>query len=200
MKISNVECGRESSGAHAMNHSAASHCQRRFQPIFGRIRTWRVFRDEGQSLVEFALVLPMMLTAITGILIFGIFEMQVLSLTEGVDSAGRVLSVSAGQTLDPCAAAVTAVKQAAVAVNPNNLSYTVTMNPIAGNLAANNHQYANQTTCSSASTTTGAPGYLVSGGTVTVSVTFNACSLNFFNNRFSAGGCSISQAITEVVQ
>ncbi len=159
--------------------------------------------EEGQSLVEFAMILPYILIVSTGILIFGIYETQIMSLTEGVDSAGRVVSVSAGQTLDPCALVATTVTSGAPILSPASISYTITLNPVPGNLAANNHVYTGtgaSTSCSSGSTSTGAPGNLVSGGTVTVQATYAACGLKFYGTNLLPGGCSISQSITEVVQ
>ena len=151
--------------------------------------------EEGQALVEAALVLPMLLTVGTGILIFGIFMMQILSLTEGVGSAGRVLAVSGGVTLDPCAAAVTAVQNAAPLLKSSNLSYTVTMNT-----GTSGDQAYSGTSCSSTSTTTGSAGYLVSGGTVKVKATYSNCSLSFYGKNLFPGGCSISQSVMETVQ
>ncbi|HXR40248.1 MAG TPA: TadE/TadG family type IV pilus assembly protein [Terracidiphilus sp.] len=168
-----------------------------------RLRALLLAGEEGQSLVEFALVLPMLLVVVTGIMVFGIYETQIMSLTEGVDSAGRVVSVSAGQTLDPCALAATTVASGAPILNAAGISYSITLNPIPGNLTANNHNYTGtgaSTSCSGSSTTTGAPGNLVSGGTVTIQATYTACSLKFYGNNLMPGGCSISQQITEVVQ
>ena len=177
--------------------SKSEYAEARFSG--GRVRALRHSGEEGQSAVEFALMLPMLMVIITGILIFGIYEMQILALTEGVSNAGRVLAVSAGQTLDPCATAVTAVTGAAAVLNPANLSYIITLNPVAGNLAVNNHSYP-QASCLSANITSPPSSYMVSGGTVTVKATFNACSLQFYGNNLAPGGCSISQSITEVVQ
>ena len=84
--------------------------------------------EEGQALVEAALVIPILLTVGTGILIFGIYMMQILSLTEGVGSAGRVLAVSSGVTLDPCATASAAFKNAAPLLKTTNLTYQITLN------------------------------------------------------------------------
>jgi|CZKZ01.1.fsa_nt_gi Flp pilus assembly protein TadG len=150
--------------------------------------------EEGQALVEAALVLPMLLTIGTGILIFGIFMMQVLSLTEGVGNAGRVLAVSGGVTLDPCAAAVTAVQNSAPLLNTSNLTYQITLNPGTGDVVYNG------SSCSSSSTTTGAAGNLVSGGTAKVKVSYSNCSLSFYGNNLMPGGCSISQSVMETVQ
>jgi Flp pilus assembly protein TadG len=155
--------------------------------------------EEGQALVEFALVASMLLVVITGILIFGIFEMQLMSLTEGVNSAGRVLAVSAGLTLDPCAAAAQAVQNAAPLLSPSNLSYQIVLNPTPASGSTTAQTYAGAS-CSSTSTTTGAPGYLVSGGSVTVTAYAKKCSLAIFGKNFLPSGCQIYQTITEIVQ
>ncbi len=169
------------------------------QSITARVHSWSGSGEEGQALVEFALVASMLLVVITGILIFGIFEMQLMSLTEGVNSAGRVLAVSSGLTLDPCAAAAQAVQNAAPLISPGNLSYQIVLNPTPSSGNSTNHTYP-QASCSSTSTTTGAPGYLVSGGSVTVTAYDNKCSLAIFGKNFLPNGCQIYQSITEVVQ
>jgi|GEM_PF-5461854 Flp pilus assembly protein TadG len=150
--------------------------------------------ETGQALVEAALVLPLLLIAGTGILVFGLYMVQILSLTEGVGSAGRVLAANAGITLDPCAAAAQAFQNAAPLLKTSNLTYTITLNPGTGNVPYSG------TSCPSASTNTGAPGNLVSGGTATVKVTYSNCSLSFYGNNLLPGGCSISQQVTETVQ
>jgi Flp pilus assembly protein TadG len=170
------------------------------QSITARIHSWSGSSEEGQGLVEFALVSSMLLVVVTGILIFGIFEMQLMSLTEGVNNAGRVLAVSAGLTLDPCAAAVSAVQSAAPLLNSSNMSYTIVLNPTPSSGSSTAQTYANKTTCSSTSTTTGAPSYLVSGGSVSVTAYLNKCSLAMFGKNFAPGGCQIYQTITEAVQ
>ncbi|MGA8739580.1 MAG: TadE family protein [Terracidiphilus sp.] len=169
------------------------------RPLTARIRSWSGFREEGQALVELALVSSILLVVVTGILIFGIFEMQMMSLTEGVNSAGRVLAVSSGLTLDPCNSAAQAVQSAAPLLSPSNLSYQIVLNPTPTLGSTTNHSYS-AASCSSTSTTTGAPSYLISGGTVTVTATDNNCSLKFFGNDLMPNGCQISQSITEVVQ
>ena len=174
-----------------------SHCKK--QSITARVHSWSGSNEEGQALVEFALVASMLLVVITGILIFGIFELQLMSLTEGVNSAGRVLAVSAGLTLDPCAAAAQAVQNAAPLLSPSNLSYQIVLNPTPASGSTTAQTYSGAS-CSSTSTTTGAPGYLVSGGSVTVTAYAKKCSLAIFGKNFLPGGCQIYQTITEIVQ
>jgi Flp pilus assembly protein TadG len=150
--------------------------------------------EEGQALVEAALVMPLLLLAGTGILIFGIYMAQILSLTEGVGSAGRVLAVSAGLTTDPCSVASQAFRNAAPILDPTKLTYKIILNPGTGD-----NPYSGSS-CSSSSTTTGAAGNLQTTGTATVQVTYTGCSLSFYGNKLLPNGCSITQQVTEVVQ
>jgi Flp pilus assembly protein TadG len=160
-----------------------------------RVRKLIERHEEGQALVEAALVLPLLLLAGTGILIFGIYMMQILSLTEGVGSAGRVLASNAGITLDPCSEAVTAFRNAAPLLKTSSLTYKITLNPGNGDVV-----YDNRINCSSSSATSGDAANLKSGGTATVKVTYTNCSLSFFGNKVLPNGCSISQQVTETVQ
>ena len=169
------------------------------QSIIARVRSWSGFLEDGSALVEMALVSSLLLTMVTGILIFGIFEMQVMAITEGVSSAGRIVAVSAGNTLDPCAMAASAFQGAAPLLNTANTSYSTILNPTPSSGSSTNHTYPGAS-CSSTSLTTGATSYLVSGGSVQVTATYNKCSLRIFGKNFMPGGCSISQTITEIVQ
>lgn len=61
--------------------------------------------EDGQSLVEFALVLPVLLLLATGILEFGLMFNQYLSLTDAAQAGARALALDAGQTNgDVCSA------------------------------------------------------------------------------------------------
>lgn len=163
--------------------------------ILDYIRYRFAFRDDGQVLVETALVLPIFLLIVTGTLIFGIFTMQMMGLTEGVSNAGRVLSVSAGQTLDPCSLAATSVQSAASGLSKPSISTSITLTPQGG--TATTYSGAS---CSSTSTTTGAAGNLKSGGIVTISATYTGCSLKYFGTNLTPSGCSMTKAVTETVQ
>ena len=151
--------------------------------------------DQGQALVETAFVLPVILLLGMGIMIFGIFEMQIMSLNQGVNSSGMVLAVSSGQTTDPCALAASSLKNAAPLLSSSSLSYSLALTPEGGST----HSYSGSS-CSSTSTTTGAAGYLSSGGTVQITATYSNCSLSFYGKNFMPNGCSISSTVTEVVQ
>ncbi len=68
--------------------------------VRGRAR--RTARDEGgQALVEFALVIPVLMLILLGILKFGILYNNYLQLTDAVRSGARQMSIERGQG-DPC--------------------------------------------------------------------------------------------------
>jgi Flp pilus assembly protein TadG len=68
--------------------------------------------NDGGSLVEFALSLPLMMMLITGMFTFGLSVNNYMVLTTGVGGAARALALSRGQTSpalaasDPCQFAV----------------------------------------------------------------------------------------------
>jgi Flp pilus assembly protein TadG len=118
----------------------------------------------GQALVEFALVISFLLVpmvvgmgALTGYL------RTYIALTDAVSVAAQSLAVSRGETLDPCALVVSAVEGAAPYLSTGNFIFNTTLNGTA---------YTNQTSCSSASFTTGAPAKLVKGSTIVINVQY----------------------------
>jgi len=175
--------------------SQSSVDQKPSRSLRERILSRPGFRNEGQTLVETALVMPILMTIVFGILIFGIFTMQIMSLAQGVNNAGRVLSVSAGQTTDPCSTAATAIQNAAPLLNPGSLSYSITLTPSGGSA-----QTYPGSTCSSTNAGTGAAGNLQSRGTVQITASYSNCSLSFYGKNFLPNGCSITSTITEAVQ
>jgi len=74
----------------------------------GRDRGWRARwrRENGQGLVEFAVVLPVLLLLLTAILQFGLVFNKYITLTDAVRSGARTLSLGRGLS-DPCDSAVT---------------------------------------------------------------------------------------------
>jgi Flp pilus assembly protein TadG len=106
-----------------------------------RVCWGRRSRDEsGQSLVEFALVAPILLLLVLGIFWFATTLNNWLVMTDATRSAARALAVArgvpnicppAGQgactaPADPCAQTVTNVKNGATDLNTANLTITVT--------------------------------------------------------------------------
>ena len=69
----------------------------------------RASNKRGQSLVEMAVSLPLLLLILTGIMTFGIALNNYLTLTNAVEIGGQQLAVSRGQTTDPCNTAAQAI-------------------------------------------------------------------------------------------
>ena len=70
-------------------------------------------RDDGQSLVEFVIVLPVLALLLFGILQFGVLFYNYLAITDAVRVGARAAAVK--RTTDPCGAAQTAIQNAVTA-------------------------------------------------------------------------------------
>jgi Flp pilus assembly protein TadG len=112
--------------------------------------------EEGGPLVEFAMVLPMMLVIVTGIFYLGIALALYLQLTNATDIGARLLSVSRGQTTDPCATTVAAIEAAAPNLKTTALTFSYVLDG----------QAESGTTC------TAGAAYLVQGTSASVTVTY----------------------------
>jgi Flp pilus assembly protein TadG len=66
----------------------------------------RLRREDGQSMVEFALVAPLLLLILTAILQFGSMYFKEITLTDAVRTGARTLALGRGLS-DPCDPAVT---------------------------------------------------------------------------------------------
>jgi Flp pilus assembly protein TadG len=145
--------------------------------------------EKGQSLMEFALCLPLLVLIVFGIIEFGITLNNYEEESNAVSVAARLLSSSRGQTADPCALVAQAIEGpgetgvggAAPGLNPTNLTLTVTLN---GN------QYSGNTCTSGAA-------QLVSDTPAQVQVTY-PCSLALVLPGFST--CTLSEQNSEVIQ
>jgi Flp pilus assembly protein TadG len=80
--------------------------------------------EEGQTLVEFALVLPVLCLVIFGIIQFGIVYNDYISLTDATRVGARKAAVSR-QTADPVGLTKTAVRNAAQDLDPADLQIDV---------------------------------------------------------------------------
>jgi Flp pilus assembly protein TadG len=144
--------------------------------------------QEGQAMVEMALVLPVLLLVVTGILTFGLAFNNYLLLTEATSVGARTLAISRGETTDPCATAATAVYAAAPLLVAADLSFTFVLNGTTYTGAS----------CSSGSSTTGAAGNLKQGAYASVTVTY-PCNLAVYGANY-APNCSLQSQISELVQ
>ncbi len=145
-------------------------------------------RTEGQSAVELALCLPILLMVVMGICNFGVAFNNYTELTNAVSIGARQIAISRGQTTDPCALVVNTMYGTIPQLTQSKLSFTFSLN---GN------SYSG-TSCSSTSTSTGAAANLVAGSTVVVTTTY-PCNLKVFNINY-APGCTLSTTASELVQ
>lgn len=92
------------------------------------LRKARLYGREGQTLIEFAIILPFLLALLLGFIAFGFAFYYQTVLTNAVNDAAQVLMAGQGLITDPCQSANNAIASAATALqNPkNDLNYTVT--------------------------------------------------------------------------
>jgi Flp pilus assembly protein TadG len=85
----------------------------------------RQLREErGQTMTEFAIVLPVLVVLLFGIVQFGIIFNNYVTLTDAVRAGARAGAVARNDA-DPTGTAVTAVRTSASDLNQSNLSVSV---------------------------------------------------------------------------
>lgn len=137
-------------------------------------------RERGQSLIEFTLIVPLLLLITTGIIAFGIALHNDLVLTNAVNSGAQVLSMSRGQTTDPCATAYSAISGAAPSLTSGmSLSFVI-----------------NGTSYSSTTCTAAASG-MVAGASAQVTATY-PCVLPVSGQNFAS--CTLQSQVAEIIQ
>jgi Flp pilus assembly protein TadG len=88
---------------------------------------WTPHRSRGQSLVEFALVLPILLILVGGIIQFGMLFWSQNTLTQIARDTGRW---AATQTTDPCTSGAAAVQAQANAIAGESSLLGYPSNPV----------------------------------------------------------------------
>jgi Flp pilus assembly protein TadG len=110
------------------NRSASSAAQRGSRSLSRQIHALLRSGDEGNAIIEFALILPVMLLLTTGIMVFGIAMNNYLQLNNAVSVGARTLAISAQLTLDPCATASSAITSAVPNLSPSRFTFSYVMN------------------------------------------------------------------------
>jgi Flp pilus assembly protein TadG len=160
-----------------------------FQHHF-KSRLWLLHRGaDGQSLVEFALCLPVLLMVVMGICSFGVAMENYTVLNEATGVAARQLAISRGQTLDPCSYVRNSLYTAAPGLNSSNMTIVVTLNGTA---------YTNAS-CASANATSGAPANMQQNTPATVTASY-PCSITVTGHNFAPNGCVLRAQTTELMQ
>lgn len=164
--------------------SKSEHAEARFSGarVCARLHSGK----EGQAIVEFALLLPILLMLIIGLFGFGLYIAYFQALTQAVGAGGQVLAHSRGVSSNPCADALTAIQAASpLKIDPANITVTVTFN--GSSLGGSNNSCPG-----TASTNLGTAG----GGTVVVGATYTYPCL-FFNWHTSIICTPLSAQVTE---
>ena len=135
--------------------------------------------EDGNSLVEIALILPVFLAFVTGIGSFAIALGNQLTLIQATGAGGQYLQEIRTSSTNPCADTMTAITNASPNLAAANIGLTLTMNGTA----------VNAKTCSGDQT------YLVQGSAVTVATTY-PCTLSVYGIHF-ANSCQLTASVTE---
>ena len=80
--------------------------------------------ESGQTMTEFAIILPVLVVLLFGIIQFGILFNNYVTLTDAVRAGAREGAVSRNDA-DPTGATATAVRASASDLNQSNLAVTV---------------------------------------------------------------------------
>jgi hypothetical protein len=169
----NVDPMRAINGVLPCNSRAAE-----VRSISGRRRPAKNPAEEGNALVETAIVLPLICLLMTGIFSFSVVLYQKLELAHGVASGARFLSTDRGDA-DPCSAAAQKVYASAPTLTPSSISMTFVLN------GTSSGKTCNGTT------------NLISGKNAQILATY-PCSISVYGMSF--GSCTLTEDITEVVQ
>jgi Flp pilus assembly protein TadG len=135
--------------------------------------------EDGNAIIEIAMILPVFLAFVTGIGSFAIALGNQLTLIQATGAGGQYLQEIRTSTTNPCADTLTAITNASPNLASANIGLTITMNGTA----------VNAKTCS------GDQSDLVQGSAVTVATTY-PCTLSVYGIHF-ANSCQLSASVTE---
>jgi hypothetical protein len=176
--------------------SKNEHTEARFSR--GRVGSRLHCGKEGQSIVEFALVLPILMILVVGLFGFGLYIAYFQDLTQAVGNAGQTLAQERGSAtpLNPCADALAAIKSASpLYMNTANITLVVKFTPYGGTTPV----VLGGNSCSGSDTNTELGGK-TSGGQVFVSAQYAYPCLFFSWSNLSKIVCQPLYAqVTEYV-
>jgi Flp pilus assembly protein TadG len=155
------------------------------QFIGGRIRAVFGKGEEGQTIVEFAFVVPVLLAVLLGIFQCGILFGNNIQLTNAIGAGAQYLQQIRTTSTDPCSDTFTAIKNAAPSLNPSSIGLHFTFTSSSGTQTT-----ASGTSCS------GDEADMGQGEPVTVTATYPA-AMTIMGIRFLPSGFLLSQTITQ---
>lgn len=160
---------------------------------------WR--EERGSALVEFAVVFPLLIVLVMGIITFGQAFGNYQRLTNSAAAGAEAISVARGNTLNPCTTVSTAALNSWPTAAQGNLKFTITIAPATTGAAIlytlGTANSANPS-CPAPTSTTGTAADLVQGDNVTVQITY-PCQLTIFGTNF-APNCMLTAQTVEAIQ
>ena len=142
--------------------------------------------ESGQSAIEFAIVVPLLLTLVVGVGVIGLAVNNYLALTYATNSGAQLLSISRGQTTDPCQTASQAVFSAAPQLTQSSLKFSIVLGG------------STVTTNSANPSCSGSQQYLVQSAKAAVTVTY-PCNLDIIGVN-PVPNCTLTAQTTTFVQ
>lgn len=146
------------------------------RPSFRRL----IRNQDGVSALEFAIILPVLLTMLVGIFQFGTAINDYLVLTNAAAKGALTLALSRG-TATPYTSTTAAINAAAPNLDTTKITTTVTLNGSA---------------CSSDSA---CQTNLLAGNTASVRTTY-PCNLVVMGKNYAPSGCTLSAQTAQMVQ
>lgn len=153
-----------------------------------RLRSRLRGREQGGSLVEMAVCLPVVMLIMTGVFTYSIALYQKLQLAEAVNAAGSALAVDRGD-VDPCKTATTAIKSAGPGLIASSITLTYKLNGTS--------QGAGTTSCPGPGSPATANTHMIAGGTAEIDASY-PCTLTVYGSKIST--CTLQTNLVEVVQ
>jgi len=158
----------------------------------------RARSERGQAMVEFGLGVPILLTLLVASTVFGVAFNNQLTLTQATTEGAQQLSISRGQTSDPCATVSTTVENAApylykaATVNTvNGLQFSIAFGTTSGTTITYGSPYSG-TSCTAAAAS------MISGDTAKVTVTY-PCTLTIMGANI-VNNCTLTGQTAELIQ
>ena len=159
-----------------------------FRAQFAGSRGFLSQRDEGGTLVEMAVCLPIVMLIMTGVFSYSLALYQKLQLAEAVSAGGRLLSVDRGDT-DPCKTITAAIAAGGPGLSSSSITLTYKLNGTS--------QGTGTTSCPGPGSPATANTYMVAGSTAEIDASY-PCTLRSMGLQISS--CTLQTNIVEVVQ
>ena len=147
--------------------------------------------QNGSEIIEFALVLPIVLALIFGIVLFGWLFNNYLTIAYSSSRGARFIEMSRGYVTSPCTSIMTEILGNAITLTPANVTVDVQLGTVTGGVFTLTKDYPIYTkgsnNCSSSAYDTAmatdfgstTKGSIYDAGTITVSYTF----INFLSSK-----------------